>query len=167
MLLQHYCLFVSASVVCSKHFDRSHSPDLQVLLCIVCFPPCVAKATEIDICVSEFGVVKQTQLQQMSSLLSSREVNQVRSLLFLSRVYLLLSRTVNSNCLKHFAHFVTLVRTYLQIVRFPCCLSSRCFSILHYHRKAWSHQKAQVLIRLHDLITCQRFELIGIFIHAA
>ena len=34
------------------------------------------------------------------------------------------------------------------------------------HRKAWSHRKAQLLIRLHDLITCQRFELIGTFLHA-
>jgi hypothetical protein len=34
------------------------------------------------------------------------------------------------------------------------------------HRKAWSHRKAQLLIRLHDLISCQRFELIGTFLHA-
>ena len=34
------------------------------------------------------------------------------------------------------------------------------------NRKAWSHQKAQLLIYLHDLISCQRFELIGTFLHA-
>ena len=33
------------------------------------------------------------------------------------------------------------------------------------HRKAWSKAKAQVLVRLHDLLTCQRFELIGAFLH--
>jgi len=33
------------------------------------------------------------------------------------------------------------------------------------HRKAWSTARAQVLIRLRDLITCQRFELIGTFLH--
>ena len=33
------------------------------------------------------------------------------------------------------------------------------------HRKAWSTARAQVLIRLHDLLTCQRFELIGTFLH--
>ena len=33
------------------------------------------------------------------------------------------------------------------------------------HRKAWSTAKAQVLIRLRDLLTCQRFELIGTFLH--
>ena len=33
------------------------------------------------------------------------------------------------------------------------------------HRKAWSTNKAQVLYRLRDLLTCQYFELIGTFIH--
>lgn len=33
------------------------------------------------------------------------------------------------------------------------------------HRKAWSTARAQVLIRLRDLLTCQRFELIGTFLH--
>ena len=33
------------------------------------------------------------------------------------------------------------------------------------HRKAWSYNKAQVLIHFHDLLTCQRFELIGTFLH--
>ena len=33
------------------------------------------------------------------------------------------------------------------------------------YRKAWSESKAQVLIRLHDLMSCQRFELIGSFLH--
>ena len=33
------------------------------------------------------------------------------------------------------------------------------------HRKAWSTANAQVLIRLRDLLTCQRFELIGSFLH--
>ena len=33
------------------------------------------------------------------------------------------------------------------------------------HRKAWSTSKAQHLTRLHDLMTCQRFELIGCFLH--
>lgn len=32
------------------------------------------------------------------------------------------------------------------------------------HRKAWNTAIAQVLYRLHDLITCQIFELIGTFI---
>ncbi len=32
-------------------------------------------------------------------------------------------------------------------------------------QKAWSFQKAQVLIHFHDLLTCQRFELIGTFLH--
>jgi len=36
---------------------------------------------------------------------------------------------------------------------------------LHNHHKAWSMAKAQVLVRLHDLFTCQRFELIGTFLH--
>ena len=35
-----------------------------------------------------------------------------------------------------------------------------------YNRKAWSHRKAQLLIRLHDLISCPHFELIGTFLHA-
>ena len=33
------------------------------------------------------------------------------------------------------------------------------------HRRAWSSSKAQYLTRLHDLMTCQRFELIGCFLH--
>ena len=33
------------------------------------------------------------------------------------------------------------------------------------HRKAWSHSKAQHLIRLQDLMTCQTFELVGCFLH--
>jgi len=33
------------------------------------------------------------------------------------------------------------------------------------HCKAWSMVKAQVLVRLRDLLTCQRFELIGTFLH--
>ena len=33
------------------------------------------------------------------------------------------------------------------------------------HRKAWSTARAQVLIHLRDLLTCQRFELIGTFLH--
>ena len=36
---------------------------------------------------------------------------------------------------------------------------------VHNYRKAWSESKAQVLIRLHDLMSCQRFELIGSFLH--
>ena len=32
-------------------------------------------------------------------------------------------------------------------------------------RKAWNMAKAQVLVRLQDLLTCQRFELIGVFLH--
>lgn len=40
--------------------------------------------------------------------------------------------------------------------------------ILHERncRKAWSASKAQVMIRLTDRMTCQKFELIGCFIHA-
>ena len=33
------------------------------------------------------------------------------------------------------------------------------------HRKAWSTNKAQVLYRLRDLLTCQHFELIGTLLH--
>ena len=33
------------------------------------------------------------------------------------------------------------------------------------YRKAWSEARAQVMIRLNDLMTCQRFELIGCFLH--
>ena len=33
------------------------------------------------------------------------------------------------------------------------------------HRKAWSAAKAQVLVRLSELMTCQRFELLGCFLH--
>ena len=33
------------------------------------------------------------------------------------------------------------------------------------HRKAWSTARPQVLYRLRDLLTCQLFELIGMFIH--
>ena len=33
------------------------------------------------------------------------------------------------------------------------------------YRQAFSEARAQVLIRLHDLMTCQRFEVIGSFIH--
>ena len=33
------------------------------------------------------------------------------------------------------------------------------------HRKAWSSSKAQYLVRLQDLLTCQQFELIGTFLH--
>lgn len=35
------------------------------------------------------------------------------------------------------------------------------------HRKAWSVCKAQHLLKLHDLMTCQRFEIIGCFLHVA
>ena len=34
------------------------------------------------------------------------------------------------------------------------------------YRKAWSASRAQVMIRLNDLMTCQTFEVIGSFIHA-
>ena len=33
------------------------------------------------------------------------------------------------------------------------------------HRKAWSHAKAQHLVKLKDLMTCQRFEILGCFLH--
>ena len=33
------------------------------------------------------------------------------------------------------------------------------------YRKAWSASKAQFLVRLQDLMSCQRFELIGTFLH--
>ena len=33
------------------------------------------------------------------------------------------------------------------------------------HRKAWSEARAQVMIRLNDLMTCQRFELTGCFLN--
>ena len=33
------------------------------------------------------------------------------------------------------------------------------------HRKAWSSARAQVLCRLGELMTCQRFELLGCFLH--
>ena len=33
------------------------------------------------------------------------------------------------------------------------------------HRKAWSSSRAQVIVRLSDLLTCQRFELLGSFLH--
>ncbi len=33
------------------------------------------------------------------------------------------------------------------------------------HRKAWSSSEAQVLLHLRDLLTCQLFELIRMFIH--
>ena len=33
------------------------------------------------------------------------------------------------------------------------------------HCKAWSTARAQVLTHLRDLLTCQRFELIGTFLH--
>ncbi len=33
------------------------------------------------------------------------------------------------------------------------------------HRYAWSIQKAQNLVRLNELLTCERFELIGTFLH--
>ena len=33
------------------------------------------------------------------------------------------------------------------------------------HRKAWSSARAQVIVRLSDLMTCQRFELVGSFLH--
>ena len=33
------------------------------------------------------------------------------------------------------------------------------------HRKAWGTRKAQLIVRLRDLLTCQRFEIIGTFLH--
>ena len=33
------------------------------------------------------------------------------------------------------------------------------------HRKAWSSARAQVIVRLSELLTCQRFELLGCFLH--
>ena len=33
------------------------------------------------------------------------------------------------------------------------------------HRKAWSSARAQVIVRLSELMTCQRFELVGSFLH--
>ena len=47
---------------------------------------------------------------------------------------------------------------------------SGCLILLGIHnvrnyRKAWSESRAQYLVRLHDLMTCQRFELIGAFLH--
>ena len=38
-------------------------------------------------------------------------------------------------------------------------------NVRNYRKEAFSESKAQVLIRLHDLLTCHRFELIGSFIH--
>ena len=37
-------------------------------------------------------------------------------------------------------------------------------SVRNYH-KAWSYSKPEVLVRLHDLMPCQQFELIGAFLH--
>ena len=45
-----------------------------------------------------------------------------------------------------------------------------CLILLGIHnvrnyRKAWSESRAQYLVRLQELMTCQRFELIGTFLH--
>ena len=41
---------------------------------------------------------------------------------------------------------------------------ARIHNVRNY-RKAWSESRAQYLVRLQELMTCQRFELIGTFLH--
>ena len=36
---------------------------------------------------------------------------------------------------------------------------------VHNHRYAWSTKKAQILVRLSELLTCERYEVIGTFLH--
>ena len=52
-----------------------------------------------------------------------------------------------------------------EIKAFLCALILLGIHKVRNHRKAWSVSKAQHLSRLQDLMTCQRFELIGCFLH--
>lgn len=55
--------------------------------------------------------------------------------------------------------------TYAEVMSFLGILILLGIHDVRNYRKAYSAAKAQVLIRLHDLMTCRRFELIGSFIH--
>ena len=57
------------------------------------------------------------------------------------------------------------IRKKAEIVAFLGALILLGVHSVRNHRKAWSVSKAQHLTKLHDLMTCQRFEIIGCFLH--
>lgn len=64
-----------------------------------------------------------------------------------------------------YEQFTKNLLTYAEVMAFLGLLILLGIHSGRNYRKAFSESKAQVLIRLHDLMTCHRFELIGSFIH--
>lgn len=66
-----------------------------------------------------------------------------------------------------YSQFTKKPLTYAEVMAFLGVLILLGIHNVYNYRKAFSESRAQVLIRirLHDLMTCQRFELIGSFIH--
>ena len=60
------------------------------------------------------------------------------------------------------------MRRQLTVMELRAFIGALLFLGIHgvkNHSKAWSMAKVQVLVRLQDLLTCQRFEFIGVFLH--
>ena len=57
------------------------------------------------------------------------------------------------------------MRKKAEIIAFLGALILLGIHSVRNHSKAWSVSKAQHLTKLHDLMTCQRFEIIGCFLH--
>ena len=66
---------------------------------------------------------------------------------------------------KRYNLFMRKKLTKAELYAFLGCLILLSIHKVRNHRKAWSATKAQYLSKLHDLMTCQRFELIGCFLH--
>lgn len=66
---------------------------------------------------------------------------------------------------KRYALFMRKPITKEEVKAFLGCLILLGIHNVRNYRKAWSASRAQYLIRLQDLMTCQRFELIGTFLH--
>ena len=66
---------------------------------------------------------------------------------------------------KRYNLFMRKKLTKAELYAFLGCLILLSIHKVRNHRKVWSATKAQYLSKLHDLMTCQRFELIGCFLH--
>ena len=64
-----------------------------------------------------------------------------------------------------YALFMRKPFTKEEVRAFLGCLILLGIHNVHNYRKAWSESRAQYLVRLQELMTCQRFELIGTFLH--
>ena len=66
---------------------------------------------------------------------------------------------------KRYTLFMTKPLTNEEVKAFLGCLILLGIHNVWNYRKAWSESRAQYFICLQDLMTCQRFELIGTFLH--